>query len=212
MDLTHADPILSELSSGAGSQRGRPTVVGLAGPPGSGKSTLATYIVDTINRYRDGTAVVFPMDGYHLSNSQLEKRGIAAIKGAPETFDVHGFIWALSRMRSPIRDTLFVPDFSRVLNEPIAASIAITAETEIILVEGNYLLLEFGNWKKVRQYLDRAWFLDIGWEICRDRLISRQIAGGKSLAEAVEWVDRSDKANFDVVVNRSGTQGVCLIS
>ncbi len=105
-----------------------------------------------------------------------------------------------------------MPDYSRVLNEPIAASIAITGETDIIVVEGNYLLLEFGDWKNVWQYLDRAWFLSVGWEVCRDRLIARQTAGGKSLTEASEWVERSDKANFDLVVNGSRAQGVFLIS
>lgn len=212
VDLTHANATLLELITDIGLHRGRHMVIGLAGPPGSGKSTLAAYIVDEINRYRDNTAIVLPMDGFHLSNSQLEKKGIAQIKGAPETFDVHGFILALSRIRSPVQGTWYVPDYSRVLDEPIAASIAITGETSVIVVEGNYLLLESGEWKNVRQYLDRAWFLDVGWDVCRDRLITRQIAGGKSLADASEWVDRSDKANFELVVNGSRTEGVCLIS
>ncbi len=212
MDLTHATPILSELISDTRLPHGRHTIIGLAGPPGSGKSTLASYIVDEINRRGGDTAVVFPMDGFHLSNAQLEKKGIAHIKGAPETFDVGGFIWALSRLRSPRQDTLYVPDYSRALNEPIAASIGITRDTNIIVVEGNYLLLESGNWKDVRQYLDRAWYLNVGWEVCRDRLVARQIAGGKSFIEASEWVDRSDKANFDLVANGSRTHGVCLIS
>lgn len=212
MDLTHAKLNLSKLISDIGRRRGQHMIIGLAGPPGSGKSTLASYIVDEVNRHGDSTAIVLPMDGFHLSNSQLEKKGIAQIKGAPETFDVNGFILALSRIRSPVQDTFYAPDYSRVLNEPIAASIGITGETNIIVVEGNYLLLESGDWKNVWQYLDRAWFLNVGWEVCRDRLIARQIAGGKSLAEASEWVDRSDKANFELVMNGSRNQGVCLIS
>ncbi len=212
VDLTHANPILSELISGTGLPRGRHMIIGLAGPPGSGKSTLASYVVDEINRHGGNTAAVFPMDGFHLSNAQLEKKGIAQIKGAPETFDVDGFLWALSRLRSPRQGTLYVPDYSRILNEPIAASIGITVETNIIVVEGNYLLLESGNWKNVRQYLDRAYFLNFGWDVCRPRLVARQMAGGKSLTEASEWVDRSDKANFDLVANGSRTHGVCLIS
>ena len=212
MDLTHANPNLSELILGIGLHRGQRMIIGLAGPPGSGKSTLARYVVDEINKHGYSTAIVLPMDGFHLSNSQLEKKGIAQIKGAPETFDVNGFVLALSRIRSPVHDTLYVPDYSRVFNEPIAASIGIRAETNTIVVEGNYLLLESGDWKNVWQYLDRAWFLNVPWEVCRNRLIARQIAGGKSLAEASEWVDRSDKANFELVVNGSRTQGVYLIS
>lgn len=212
MDLNHVNPSFAELLSGIDLDRGQPMIIGLAGPPGSGKSTVASYIVDEINRCEDSTAVVLPMDGFHLSNFQLEKNGIARIKGAPETFDVDGFLVALSRIRSPDQDTVYLPDYSRVLNEPIAASIAITEETKIIVVEGNYLLLDSGDWKRVWQYLDCAWFLNVGWEVCRDRLIARQMAGGKSFDEASEWVDRSDKANYELTVNGSRSQGVSLIS
>jgi pantothenate kinase len=186
-------------------------IVGLAGPPGSGKSTLAKDLVDEINARGECTAKVLPMDGFHLSNSQLEQKGIASIKGAPETFDVDGFIATLSRIRSPERSTVFVADYSRVLDEPIAASIAITADTNVVVLEGNYLLLDSGSWKDVWSYLEHAWFLSVDWDVCRERLIRRQMASGKSIPAATEWVDRSDKANYDLVVSSSRTQGVRLI-
>jgi pantothenate kinase len=148
------------------------------------------------------------MDGYHLSTFQLKRKGIASIRGAPQTFDVDGFIAALSRIRAPDGKTVYVPDYSRVLDEPIAASLAITAETNVVVVEGNYLLLEAGEWQNVWSHLTHGWFLDVEWAVCRQRLIARHIGSGKSLAAATEWVDRSDKANYDLIVGGSRTQDV----
>lgn len=209
--MNAANPTISALITDIGVRAHDQIIVGLAGPPGSGKSTLARDLVDEINARGECTATVLPMDGFHLSNLQLERKRIASIKGAPETFDVDGFIATLSRIRSPDRKTIYVPDYSRILHEPVAASIAITADTNIIVLEGNYLLLESGEWKDVRSYLEHAWFLNVEWAICRQRLTARQIASGKSLAAASEWVDRSDKANYELVVNGSRTQGVRLI-
>jgi pantothenate kinase len=187
-------------------------IIGLAGPPASGKSTLARDVVDEINRRNGRVAVVLPMDGFHLSSFQLHEKGIAQIKGAPETFDVDGFIATLSRIRLPMQNTVYAPDYSRTVHEPIAASIAITDKTKIVIVEGNYLLLQTRGWRDVRQYLDQAWFLNVDWDECRERLVARQVAAGRSLDEAREWVDRSDKANYDLIVTGSKTQGVGLIS
>jgi len=209
--MNATSPTISALITDIGLRAHEQVLVGLAGPPGSGKSTLARDLVDEINARRQYTAAVLPMDGFHLSNLQLERKGIASVEGAPETFDVDGFIATLSRIRSPGRKTVYVPDYSRVLREHIAASVAIAAETNIIVCEGNYLLLESGEWKDVWTYLEHAWFLNVEWAICRQRLTARHIASGKSVAAASEWVDRSDKGNYDLIVNGSRTKGARLI-
>ncbi|OBJ58259.1 nucleoside/nucleotide kinase family protein [Mycobacterium sp. 1423905.2] len=187
-------------------------IIGLAGPPGSGKSTLASVLVDEINAGEHHSAVVMPMDGFHLSNRQLRAKGIAPIKGARETFDVDGFLAALARIRKPGPQTVYVPDYRRDLHEPVAASIAITPETNIVVLEGNYLLLGCGPWREVSAYVDQPWFLDVDWNVCRQRLVARHIATGKASAAASEWVDRSDKANYDLVINDSIIEGVGMVS
>ncbi|WP_165612677.1 nucleoside/nucleotide kinase family protein [Mycobacterium kubicae] len=212
MTTNAASAIMSALMVHIGSHAHARMIVGLAGPPGSGKSTLASVVVDEINARGQYSAVVMPMDGFHLSNVQLEKKGIAAIKGAPETFDVDGFIATLARIRKPSSKTVYVPDYSRVVHESIAASIAITPETNIVVLEGNYLLLGSGAWQEISSYIDQPWFLDIEWDVCRQRLIGRHIATGKPPAAASEWVDRSDKANYDLVVKNSRTKGVGVVS
>src|SRR6478672_5590706 len=74
---------------------GRRVLVGLAGAPGAGKSTLATHLASLV----PGSAVV-PMDGFHLADVELARRGLLERKGAPETFDAWGYAALLARLRS----------------------------------------------------------------------------------------------------------------
>lgn len=43
--------------------------------------------------------------------------------------------------------------------------------------------------KQVREVLDVSIGIDIPWDICRDRLIQRKVAGGKSREAAERHVD-----------------------
>jgi len=55
------------------------TLVGIAGPPAAGKSTLANALAATFQAdLGPEAAVVVPMDGFHLSNAELERLGLAA--------------------------------------------------------------------------------------------------------------------------------------
>ncbi|HRY08546.1 MAG TPA: nucleoside triphosphate hydrolase [Candidatus Nanopelagicales bacterium] len=170
----------------------RPTVVGIAGPPGSGKTTLARAITAAA---RDAVAV--PMDGFHLSNRQLARQGLADVKGSPPTFDRAGLIAALRRLGSG--DPVYFPDFDHALHEPVAAAIRVDPETPLVVVEGNYLLLDRSGWRDVSGLLDLRVFLEVPWPMCRERLIARHIQAGKSPAEAEAWVDRSDHANYELI-------------
>ncbi len=68
--------------AGHGSRR----ILGITGPPGAGKTTLATAIIAGLGEL----AVAVPMDGFHLTNAELERLGRRDRKGAPDTFDVEG--------------------------------------------------------------------------------------------------------------------------
>lgn len=172
---------------------GRPALVGIAGPPGSGKSTLAR---ESIARIPD--SVLVPMDGFHLSNRQLAEQGLAAVKGAPQTFDRNGLLAGLRRLGEP--EAVYFPDFSHERHEPIAASVRVDPGTRVVVVEGNYLLLDSPGWREIHELLDVTVFIDIAWSTCRERLIPRHEWAGKTGAQAKEWVDRSDRANYDLVM------------
>ena len=94
-------------------------IIGITGCPGSGKSTIA----DRVAASSEGCIAV-PMDGFHLAQCELERLGRAGRKGAPDTFDVGGYLALLRRIR---RDEapVYAPRFDRHLEEPIANAIAV---------------------------------------------------------------------------------------
>jgi pantothenate kinase len=171
---------------------GRRTLIGLAGAPGSGKSTLARTLADAFA----GRAVIVPMDGFHLAQAELERRGLASRKGAPDTFDGAGYVALLRRLKSAMRDeTVYAPEFRREIEEPIAGAIAVAADIPLVITEGNYLLLDTPPWQEVRALLDEAWYVDVDDALRRERLVQRHMAFGRSPAAARDWMEHTDEPN-----------------
>lgn len=181
------------------SERNDRVIIGIVGAPGSGKSTLAEALVAEL----DGDAALVPMDGYHLSNAVLAELGLADRKGAPETFDVRGYLELLRRLRDRGPGVVYAPVFRREIEEPIAAGIGVGPEIPIVVTEGNYLLLDHEPWGEIVEMLDETWFISSDDELRRERLIERHVCYGRSRDEAVAWVMRSDEANARLVAETS---------
>lgn len=171
-------------------------VLGLAGPPGVGKSTVASRLVEELDR---GTAVVLPMDGFHLANSELERLGLSGRKGAPETFDSWGYAAALARITARSEPAVLVPRFDRDLEEPLAAGIAVDASVPLVLTEGNYLLLDEEPWTVARSSMTQVWYLDVPDELRVQRLVARHERHGRTCAAAREWVATVDEPNARLI-------------
>ena len=175
-------------------------MLGITGPPGAGKSTLANALAAAVAERRSaGVAVVAPLDGFHLSNEALDLLGLRSVKGAPQTFDSEAFVGFLRRLRDEQGATVLWPDFDRMAEETVADAIAIGPEAKLVITEGNYLLLDQPWWREARQVLDEVWYVDAPRDVLRRRLIERQIAGGRSEADAVRHVDGSDLPNAELV-------------
>ncbi len=169
-------------------------ILGIAGPPGGGKSTLACAVADALG---DSAALV-PMDGFHLAQDQLVRLGRRDRMGAPDTFDATGYVALLQRLRAA-DEVVFAPAFRREIEEPIAGAIAVPPSVTLVVTEGNYLLLEDGDWALVRPLLDEAWFVEVDDETRVRWLIERHVEFGKAVDAAREWVLRSDEANARLV-------------
>ncbi|CAM3588378.1 nucleoside/nucleotide kinase family protein [Nocardioides zeicaulis] len=170
-------------------------VLGIAGAPGAGKSTLTLALLDALG----DKAAHLPMDGFHLADAQLDRLGLRGRKGAPETFDVAGYVAALARLHAEPASMLYAPGFERDLEQPIAAALAVPPSARLVVTEGNYLLLTSGGWERVRPHLAEVWFVDGDDGLRRTRLVARHEQFGKSPAAAREWVERSDEANARLV-------------
>lgn len=184
-------------------------IVGLTGPPAAGKSTAADLLADGC-RERGLCTVVVPMDGFHLAQAVLDARGWAPVKGAPHTFDAAGYVDLLARVRRERDNTVWAPTFDRSLEEPIAGSIAVAPETQVVLTEGNYLLLPNDPWCQVPALLDAIWYVETPDEVRRQRLIERHRSYGRSPAEAAERALGSDERNAELVRSTRDRAGAIL--
>lgn len=171
-------------------------IVGIAGPPGAGKTTLARALCATINERSDGPrAVHVPMDGFHLANAQLRDQGLRERKGAVETFDGWGFAALLRRIHFERNHTVYAPTFVRSVDEPIAGSLAITPGIELVIVEGNYLLLDAEPWSTTHEHFAETWFVDTPEDSRVRRLIDRHTRHGRTFDDATAWTFQVDFAN-----------------
>ncbi|WP_456268272.1 nucleoside/nucleotide kinase family protein [Kushneria sp. AK178] len=175
--------------------RDRPrALLGLVGAPGAGKSSVSEALLKHLG---DDMQVV-PMDGYHLSNRELARLGRAERKGASDTFDGAGYVSLLTRLRAPqAGETVYAPGFYREIEEPIAASIAVSPETPLVVTEGNYLLLEETPWDRVKAMLDEVWYVEVDTGLREEWLVERHMRFGRSASDARAWVASTDRPNAE---------------
>lgn len=200
--------VLAKLA-GMDASSGR-ILVGIAGAPGSGKSTLATEIVDAIvARDGAGAAALVPMDGYHLDNAELDQRGLRAVKGAPQTFDVAGFTGLVRAIRT--QSTLIrYPLFDRALDRTIPDAGQLDPATSVVVLEGNYLLLQSGGWQDLHPLFDLTVMLSVPMAQLRDRLVARWLTYGLVQADAVARAEANDIPNARLVIGNSAAAHLTL--
>ena len=174
-------------------------LLGITGAPGAGKSTYAEWLVGAVNQAGRSAALV-PMDGFHLAQSALASLGLADLKGAPATFDATGYVELLRRVREPADEVIWAPRFDRALEDSIAASLPIEPTVDLVVTEGNYLLLPRGQWWLVRLQLDACWFVDLEDDVRRERLKARHESYGRSPEAAAERTLGSDEDNARLVL------------
>lgn len=187
----------------------RKVIAYLVAPPGTGKSTLAQFLEQLSREHSKEVDVVraLSIDGYHYTAAYMNVKTVERdgeqvlmrdIKGAPETFDLDLLVDKIREVRQEgtnwniydrkIHDIL--PDYWSV-------------EDDIILLEGNYLLLKESGWTNVRVLADYSVFIEAEPYLLRERLINRHVAGGKSREAAERFYDFSDSKNIERVLKNS---------
>ncbi|CAN7724164.1 nucleoside triphosphate hydrolase [Phyllobacterium sp. LjRoot231] len=177
-------------------------IVAIAGPPGAGKSTVSTSLCDAINARDKGAAAVVPMDGFHLDNVILDALDLRKRKGSPPTFDCAGFEVLLKRLRSSGED-IVIPLFDRKLDLARAGAGIVKAGQRILLVEGNYLLLDQSPWDRLASRFDVTVFLQVDRLELENRLVQRWLGFGHNVGSAQQRALSNDMPNADLVLEKS---------
>jgi len=174
-----------------------------------GKSSLALALVRAFED-RGRKVGLVAMDGFHLDNKVLEAKGLRAVKGAPDSFDLGGFTSLLQRLTAG--ETVFAPEFDRARDIAVAGCAEISEDVEIVLVEGNYLLFDAPGWRDLRRFWTVSIFLAAQEEVLVTRLLQRwrdhgfdeEVARAKALGNDIpnaKRVLRRRISGIDVVVD-----------
>lgn len=192
-------------------------VIGVAGPPGAGKSTLAAAVVTRLQTALTdpAAAVALPMDGFHLTKAQLaafpDPDAAFARRGAPHTFDGAAFVAAVRSVARP-GSTATLPSFDHGVGDPTPGGVVVPAAARIIVVEGNYLLLDQPPWSALLddRILADAWYVDVGADTTADRLFARQTGDGVDPEVSRGRIEGNDAPNAELVARFRGRADVVV--
>ena len=208
-------PLLRRLSS-LQRERGRRILVMLAAPPGAGKSTLLSFLKELSLQDADLSPIqTIGMDGFHrrqeyLLSHTVERDGqpipMVNIKGAPVTFDLDKLRESIQKVASGA--VCGWPVYDRMLHNPIEN--AVTVDQNIVLLEGNYLLLDEDGWRDLSACADYTIAIRADEGFLRERLIRRRMKTGVAEEAAVRFVDFSDMPNVRLCLEKTKKAELCL--
>lgn len=208
-------PLLRKLTKMRREKNGRVLAL-FAAPPGAGKSTLLSFLAKLAEEDEQSDEVqVLGMDGFHRRQAYLVSRTVVrdgaeipmvSIKGAPQTFDLEKLTERVQNIAAG--RTCGWPVYDRRLHDPVDD--AVTVDGEIVLIEGNYLLLDEPGWRDLRNYADHTVLIRADAELLRKRLVDRKAMGMASREEAERFVEFSDMRNVRICLDHSGSADLTL--
>ena len=187
-----------------------------AAPPGAGKSTLLSFLERLASEdEQSGEIQIIGMDGFHRRQAYLvshtvirdgEEMPMSRIKGAPPTFDLEKLTERLKRIAAG--ENCGWPVYDRRLHDPVDN--VTTVDGDIVLLEGNYLLLGEPGWRDLRDFADYTVLIRADEDMLRRRLTDRKAMGMATREEAERFVEFSDMRNVRICLEHSGSADLVM--
>jgi pantothenate kinase len=186
-------------------------LIALAGPPGSGKTTIAQEVASRLRLCHPSVSIAhISADGFHLPLSTLRSLPNAeealARRGAPWTFNAEATADLVDRLRTEAsRGRVTVPTFDHAIKDPVADGQVVDAQTQVCLIEGNYLLCDQEPWSRIAETVDERWLVVIAPTLARTRVALRHLQAGiePTMEKALARAESNDMANGEFVMLHS---------
>lgn len=179
----------------------RRMIVFLSAPPGVGKTTTAQFLEYLSQRETDVEEIqAIGLDGFHYHQDYILSHEVCIdgktvamkeVKGCPETFDIEKLRNKIECLKT---EDIRWPVYDRKLHDVLED--AVRVEKQIVLIEGNWLLLKEKPWDTLKKECDDSIFISANEEFLRERLIRRKMMGGFTEQEAREFYEKSDSKNI----------------
>ncbi|KAF2126457.1 P-loop containing nucleoside triphosphate hydrolase protein [Dothidotthia symphoricarpi CBS 119687] len=200
---------IEKLLASASRQR---ILIALAGVPGSGKSTVSHALLAELALRNIHDVAVVPMDGFHYTRATLSTFEAPELafrrRGAPFTFDAEAIVKLVKTLKTTPVTTgeepeilVHVPSFDHAVKDPVQDAIPVSSRNRIIVIEGNYTLLNQSPWNEIAELSDERWFVDAPIEVVKERLAQRHLAAGieTSALAAIKRAEENDIPNGELI-------------
>lgn len=113
--------------------------------------------------------------------------------------------WALVHNLRRNDEVVICPTFDHAIKDPIHDGLTVDRETQIVILEGNYLLSDEGPCKEIAELADERWLIHVEAGIAWKRVALRHLQSGieDTLEKAFERVDGNYMVNREYLAMRS---------